>query len=209
MDWHVHIQRVLLHIVKITTPDTTGTGFLLNRLERGASIMTAAHVVRNAQAWKQTIRVHHRDFPSGEVVLPDEGRALALHGERDSACLTFGLPPSVGGTKEYPFPEEAIEIVPEGDSVKMGVEVGWLGYPDIVPGASFFSGHVSAVTRSKYFVDGIAVPGVSGGPAFYYDEFDQKLRILGSVTSYHRAGEVLPGLMVAENIGWASSLQRK
>ena len=206
MDWHVHVQVMLPHVVRITTPDANGTGFLLRRDTHVASIMTAAHVVRNAVAWHQTVTVHHQAFPGGSVsFLADT--SIALHPSRDSASLCFPLPMEWNGDL---FPETPIELVQIGEGVRPGVEVGWLGYPGIVPGICFFSGCISAVQAGdRYFVDGIAVPGVSGGPAFYYDRAHETLRILGSISAYQRAGSDFPGLMVADDVSWAAALQQQ
>jgi hypothetical protein len=80
----------------------------------------------------------------------------------------------------------------------------------LVPGTlCFFCGHISsAYAQSRYFIDGVAIGGVSGGPAFYHSEDDDGIRIVGSITAYTPAksgGESLPGLMVADEVGWAAT----
>ena len=80
--------------------------------------------------------------------------------------------------------------------------MGWLGYPAI-PRASlcFFSGRISAWVEAEnaYLVDGVAINGVSGGPAFIITG----AMLVGVVSAYipNRAtGEPLPGLAVVRNV---------
>ncbi len=115
------------------------------------------------------------------------------------------LPDVVGNS----FPNKPIETVPSGRTVKPGVQVGWVGFPYMVNTnrPCFFSGYVSAYVNGRYFIDGVAIPGVSGGPAFLNSHNDDPpdINILGSITAYTpaRAGhEVIPGLMVADNCAY-------
>jgi hypothetical protein len=92
-------------------------------------------------------------------------------------------------------------------AVRVGVEIGWLGFPAI-PEASlcFFTGIVSALVESQnaYLVDGVAINGVSGGPAFHlFDSETDPVYVMGVVSAYvpNRAtGEVLPGLSVVRHV---------
>lgn len=169
-------------------------------------IVTAAHVVRDAHVWGQIITIHNVAGSASVTLLPNE-RGLDLHPSLDSAFVTGGLQAFVGNA----LPTEPIEIVPPQRIVKPGVEVGWLGFPYLVsPELCFFSGHISAVVDGRYFIDGVAIEGVSGGPAFLYRNVDPTgLYILGSISAYrpNRAtGETLPGLLVADNSSWAHRL---
>lgn len=205
MHWHQVLEIVEPHIVRITTPNGSGTGFLVHRDTRHGEfgIATAGHVVRDAFAWKQNITIHHPSFKRGAVTLGHSTRTKALlHPELDSAYVAGPLPELRNST----FPEEPMEHVPLRNSVKSGVEVGWLGYPYLVPTQApcFFSGHVSTFKDGRYFIDGVAIPGVSGGPAFYWNGNAKppRVQVLGSISAYSTArsgGEVSPGLMVADN----------
>ena len=64
----------------------------------------------------------------------------------------------------------------------------------------FFSGRVSAylAEENAYLVDGVAINGVSGGPAFH-----ETGKIIGLVTAYivNRAtGEALPGVSLIRSV---------
>ena len=79
----------------------------------------------------------------------------------------------------------------------------------------FFSGRISAWLEQEqsYLVDGVAINGVSGGPAFQVDE-DGRPVLLGVVSAYlpnKSLGGTLPGLSVVQHIGhlekWVTSLR--
>ena len=213
MDWIAHVETVLPHVVRITTPEAAGTGFLVQRSEGRIGIGTAAHVVRDAVAWKQAIRIHHPAFENPLTWL-DGARTAILHPQLDSAYVAGPLPESFASAA---LPAEAINHVPTSTTVKPGVEVGWMGYPSVAPSAkpSFFCGHVSQYDESnrRYFIDGVAIPGVSGGPAFLYHPGAgyERIYILGSITAYasdSSGGTSTPGLMVADECGhWQETLE--
>jgi hypothetical protein len=78
-----------------------------------------------------------------------------------------------------------------------GAEIAWMGYPGLTePELCFFHGHISGYSGDPplYYVDGHAINGVSGGPAF-----DNRAHFIGLVSSYlpNRVDEntVLPGLL--------------
>jgi hypothetical protein len=95
--------------------------------------------------------------------------------------------------------------------IKVGVEIGWLGFPAIPrSGLSFFSGRVSSynVDDSTYFVDGVAINGVSGGPPFQR-KTDAPPVLIGVVSAYipNRAtGTVLPGVAVVQDVSYLHEL---
>jgi len=89
--------------------------------------------------------------------------------------------------------------------LKVGNEVGWLGYPAIAGSSQlcFFGGKISAFMgdQQAYLVDGVAINGVSGGPAFYNG--GEKVVLMGVLSAYipnRSTGEALPGLAVARDV---------
>ena len=122
---------------------------------------TAGHVVRNAHAWGQRITLYNDAFQKPLVLHADDRRFLHLHESMDSALVGGRIPKGIGEA----FPKEPIKLLPAAKFVKPGVEVGWLGYPAFVPSNSpcFFSGHISEYINRRYFIDGVAIGGVSGG----------------------------------------------
>ena len=203
-EWHSLIPHVSPHVVRIETPSGGGTGFLIDRTDNGLfGVATAAHVVRDASMWDLKIIVRHEGVDEPCMLVPSPSRVILLDPVLDSAYVSGPLPRSWNEV----LPETPIRHAPPPTErqIKLGVEVGWLGYPDIVPGKMcFFSGRISQVAERRYFIDGVAVPGVSGGPAFLYTAAVEPpgLRFLGSVSAYHAArlgGEAIPGLMVADD----------
>lgn len=63
---------------------------------------------------------------------------------------------------------------------------------------------MSDLSNHRYYVDGVAIPGVSGGPAFCPNK-DGSIIVVGSISAYRHGGDSLPGLLVADDIS-ASSL---
>lgn len=105
----------------------------------------------------------------------------------------------------------------ERDQVKVGTEVGWFGFPkldEVNAGLCFFCGRISNADTHKrmYLIDGISVPGCSGGPVFM-PLADGTIRILGVLTDYFphtdkdRGGAHLPGLVAAADVSRYKQLE--
>lgn len=198
VEWNVAVEEVEKHIVSITTPRGRGTGFLVSTSSDGSicAIATAAHVVADAHYWEQPIRITHQ-MSGKTVLLRTADRAIFLKEDKDTAAVIF--------TKgEIPLPPQPLDLAPEGKFLRVGSEIGWLGFPAVAPAdLCFFSGRVSAVRNSgnEYLVDGVAINGVSGGPAFWNG--GNRITLMGVMSAYiaNRAtGETLPGLTVIQNV---------
>lgn len=192
------VAVVTPYVVRLSTPGGTGTGFLVSRSMDGSfsGIATAAHVVDHAHYWEEPIRIEHA--LSGEsVLLRPDSRAVFVEEERDTAALLFD-------PAALPFPEGELPLIPEGLHLVAASAVGWLGFPAIAATTlCFFNGMVSAhlPADGAYLVDGVAINGVSGGPAFSL--VDSELIVVGVVSAYmpNRAtGETLPGLAVVRDV---------
>jgi len=197
--WHEAVDLITPYIVKISSPIGSGTGFLFaysgNRATCG--IATAGHVVNHPHQWHQPIRMRH--FLSGEeVFLKEEDRAIVLDAELDTAAIVLPKP-------AMPLPEDLIALAPEGMYLKQGVELGWVGFPVVSPqNLCFFSGRISAYLNEDevYLVDGVAINGVSGGPAFTLNA-SGGITLAGVISAYvpNRAtGEPLPGVCMVTDV---------
>jgi hypothetical protein len=198
MDWHEGIELLNPHVFRISTPQGSGTGWLVSISKTGplCGLATAAHVIDHAHFWEQPIRIHH--MSSGvSLLLRAPDRAIHLDERRDTAGIVFER-------DTLQLPENTLPLISEGKHLKAGVEIGWLGFPVVArEEMCFFSGRISAYLDSSetYLVDGVAINGVSGGPAFRmaYDG----AQLIGVVSAYipNRAtGEVLPGVAVVRDV---------
>ncbi len=198
MEWHEAIEAVHPHVFRVTTPQGSGTGFLLraSRDKQLIAVVTAAHVVDHAHFWEQPLRLEH--FATGTShLLRHELRAIQLNYETDSAAILYEGDPSE-------LPETPLALIEENFHIKQGVEIGWLGFPAVRRlDLCFFKGTVSAYVEEEhsYLIDGVAINGVSGGPVFRLGYPSAEL--VGLVSAYvpNRAtGETLPGLAIARDV---------
>jgi hypothetical protein len=209
-NWSAAVELIRPHIVRISTPQGSGTGFLISNGHNNAvcGFATAAHVVDHAHYWEEPIRIDHVMSGKSTVIHRHE-RAVLMDSDRDTAAIVFDR-------GDLCVPADPLPLAPKGMFLKVGNKIGWLGFPAI-PAASlcFFSGDVSAwlEAQSAYLVDGVAINGVSGGPAFHvYDAEPPTVAIIGVVSAYvpNRAtGDVLPGLSVVSDVAQFHELAPK
>ncbi|MDE0005793.1 MAG: serine protease [Rhodospirillaceae bacterium] len=173
-NWDDVVTRIAPQVVKIETHDGWGTGFIVYGADNWVrTIATAYHVIENAYGKPFSIVSGDRKFSFGRPGRKDV--LTARIGELDAVTLVLirrGLPmPIVPLLERHETP------------LAVGMEIGWLGFPRIAEGLCFFSGRVSAIVDDIHFlVDGTAIHGVSGGPAFCITEHGP--RIVGSITAY-------------------------
>jgi len=196
--WFEVVDIIRPHVVRISTPRGSGTGFLVSHAKTNpiCAVATAAHVIDHAHYWEEPIRVDH--VSSGKsLLIRHTDRAIFLDSRRDTAAILF-----LG--QDLPFPADTLPLAPEGKYLRVGNEIGWLGFPAIsASNLCFFGGKVSACLTQEeaYLVDGVAINGVSGGPAFHQTR--ATVIIMGVVSAYvpNRAtGEALPGLGIVRNV---------
>jgi hypothetical protein len=164
--WHAVYKDVEPCIVSISTQDGMGTGFLFayNADRSIVAFATAAHVIEHAHDWKQPIKLRH--YTSGhEIFIAADQRVVFIDRRRDSASLLI----RTGDAKEAKLPEAALPLLKADVVKRIGVDVGWAGFPLIAyPNLCFFTGCVSSILSGddSYLIDGVAIHGVSGGPLF-------------------------------------------
>lgn len=199
MNWDQIVQKVTPHIVKIETQSGHGSGFLFlyNDNKSWCGIATAAHVLYQADKWKQPIQIFHSES-NQTLFLRENERVITIDWETDSAVLLFNK-------GDFPLPQDLIPLLPTSNPLSIGLEVGWLGFPAIESFTlCFFSGIISARQdfRKAYLIDGVAINGVSGGPVLY-STGTEGIQFIGTVSAYkaNRAtGEALPGLLIAQDV---------
>lgn len=198
MEWHKAIEIIEPYIVSVSTPNGSGTGWLvsISTSTPVCAIATAAHVIDYAHYWELPIRITHPT--SGKsLLLRAQDRAIHIESALDTAAIIFNH-------AEISFPTSTLPLMEKGYYLKPGVEIGWLGFPAIYKaGLSFFSGRISSYLEEekRYYVDAVAINGVSGGPAFRLHV--EKPELAGVVSAYiaNRAtGETLPGVAVVQDV---------
>ena len=200
MNWNEIVERITPYMVKIETPDGYGTGFLClyNDNRNLCGIATAYHVVRDAEYWRQPIRITHH-YSTASLFLTESERIIYYDARNDSAVILIQR-------GELEFPETVIPLLPTNTVLDVGSDVGWLGFPAIASETlCFFSGNISAWWESThtYLIDGVAISGVSGGPVLCMTQ--AQLQIVGTMSAY-RAGGVggapTPGLAFAQDVSY-------
>lgn len=131
-------------------------------------------------------------------MLKESERVVMIDQSTDSAVILFQK-------NQFPLPVSVFSLFSLNNSIPVGAEVGWLGYPSIEPyELCFFCGNVSAhkPARRAYLIDGVAINGVSGGPVIYAHP-TLGAQIIGTVSAYYAnrsGGEALPGLLLAQDV---------
>ncbi len=201
MNWDEIVNKATPYVVRIETPGGSGSGFLCAYNDRRSfcAIATALHVVADADDWQQPIRIHNHNS-TAERFLKESERVIFRDRQNNDSAVIFFAP------EKLDLPETLIELFPLGTPLSIGAEIGWLGFPGIVTPNTpcFFSGNISAVRegRNAYWVDGVAINGVSGGPVLHSSQADG-VRIVGVVSAYRAnrlTGDVLPGLLIAQDV---------
>ena len=200
LPWHMVVEAVAPHIVRVSTPRGSGTGFLLGRSPSGkfTGIATAAHVIADSHYWREPIRIEH--YSSKEVLyLEHKDRGIIVEANTDSAAIVFDTP-------KLALPEQPLNLIAQGRVMKVGAEVGWMGFPANAQGnLCFFGGRISCSMEewNAYLLDGVVINGVSGGPVIFPGGGDGVFKIVGAVSAYRpnwATGSALPGLGVATSL---------
>jgi hypothetical protein len=209
MTWTDAYKAVQPYIVKIETPAGSGTGFFFayNEDKLLVSIATALHVVQEAEEWRLPLKIRQVDTGK-ELFVAHPDRAILPDYERDTAVILLGTNMVIDGG--LTVPDTMLPLFPSNKYKAIGTELGWVGYPAIAPlTLCLFRGGVSAFNRKNdsYYLDGVAINGVSGGPVFEYTKTNaegvvQPPKIVGIVSAYHynrQSGGNLPGLLMVHD----------
>lgn len=196
--WYKALNDVRKVTFKIMTPQGSGTGFLVTfRSQQGiCGVATAYHVIEHAFTWEEPIKLIHAGTGAA-VLLRAPDRYILPNPTNDAAIIMF----MKGSLNIETTPPT---LAPEDKYLLPGNEIAWAGYPALAANEfSFFHGHVSCFLNniSAYLVDGVAINGVSGGPAFAAT--GETVHIIGIVSAYipnRVTGESLPGVCFVTGI---------
>ncbi len=211
MDWSQLIEKVAPQVVLIQgETGAQATGFLVGGTTTVKTVATARHVLKAIRG--KPAKVCH--YPSGRYIrIGKQGP-----GVRDVKIVTPSAPLDVAlflfSAPELPQP--TVPVLERLTDVRVGTEVGWLGYPGRLPETlCFFSGRISAVLPDSrsYLIDGTAMRGVSGGPVFCNTVAG--LRLVGSISAYAYTIEktgpttehALPGLAIANDVSFHNTVR--
>jgi hypothetical protein len=198
MPWDRVFERVEKNVFRLYAGQSAGTCFVVsvastpNKRSSFAILATAWHVVEGLIGTDQCITLVSAD-KTATLTEDAAGFGIARVGPEvfDTALLIAET------CTPLRAPEELLPLLPSDSMMARGAQIGSLGFPGICEHElCFFHGVVSGYLSSPptYLVDGVAVNGVSGGPAF-----DDRAHVIGLVSSYipNRIDEhtTLPGLM--------------
>lgn len=196
--WAGCLDLIKPYVYKIYTPNGSGTGFQLSyaRNKEFIGIATALHVIDHAHDWEEPIKLlHHKTGKTTIVREPD--RVIFTYPDKDLAFILLNI-------GDLPVNTTDLLMIEPNKRIKQGVHMGWCGFPAVAPGElCFFTGHMSSwlSNQQSYLVDGVAINGVSGGPAFTIG--NDGPNICGVVSAYvpNRAtGETLPGVCLIRDV---------
>lgn len=199
--WVKPIKEIRNYIFEISTPGGYGTGFQIyySKSKGFCAIATAYHVVQHAYEWGEPIKLTHK-LNGDSLLLKDGERTFFVYPDKDLALVLFDK-------KNLKIIETNPKLVPPKLHLNEGVEVGWCGFPSNVQRGSlcFFEGFVSSYIESQdlYLIDGVAINGVSGGPAFHIKSDSGETVIAGVINAYYpnlSNGSAMPGLCSAVSI---------
>jgi len=123
--WRKGVEIIQSHIVKIKTPRGFGTGFLCAyaKEKKFCAIATAAHVISESHIWEEPIRIHHY-ISEKERLLREPDRVVWLDYNLDTAVILFKR-------EELPLPQDTLSFISEKKYLKVGEQIGWVGFPAV------------------------------------------------------------------------------
>lgn len=197
LTWHDAATKVSKILFRVYTNDGMGTCFLLSIATPGEGVhygmfATAWHVLKDVQT-KESIKLVSADRKKKLDSINSTIDFERLGDEEYDTALI------IVKTNEPIIDENnLLPIPPKEHLLAQGAELAWMGFPGFVePEPCFFHGYISGYLDNPptYLVDGVAINGVSGGPAF-----DKHAQLAGLVSAYlpNQLDEdtILPGISI-------------
>lgn len=197
--WKEAVDKISPVVFRVYVDDWVGTAFIVARgrgkppFEHLAVFATARHVADPTKTGSvESLTLVSSDlarrYPSKEN--PMEMHSLGAEGHDTAVIL-------MRSREEIISRDGLMPMLPWNSLLRRGSEIAWLGFPGIFePELCFFHGFISGFRADppEYLVDGSAMPGVSGGPAF-----DNRAHLVGLVSAYipheQEDGAILPGVL--------------
>jgi len=198
LPWDKVVDRVTPIVFRVYAGRSAGTAFVVSLgTERDTSLncailATADHVLAASVDTADKVRLVSSDRSKVFDADVDEVRIQPLGPKIHDTMLILLK------SKNHILDQSQLLPMLQWDMMMpKGASIGWMGFPGITePELCFFQGHVSGHLGEPptYLIDGVAINGVSGGPAF-----DNRAHLVGLVSAYipNRVNEhtTLPGLM--------------
>lgn len=195
--WQELIPAIEPLVYQVRAGTALGTAFVISVTGpadggRHCMLVTAWHVVKDVVQTDESLDLVRFD---GTVLSTLTTGSVAIYPVGPPECDTALI---LVPTREPLVSPDTLLPLPLETMLPRGTELGWLGFPGLVyPELCFFRGVVSGYQEKPpiYLVDGVAINGVSGGPAF-----DRTGLLVGFISAYvpnqvdH--GTTLPGLMI-------------
>ena len=203
-EWYQAVKLMQQNLVRIEAGNSVGSGVRFAvpdkyEAQYNHCILTAHHVIKDILKDKLPLSIIPESDRKKKWTIEDW--SIVHNQEHDHALVMFGCADCMPPFRPYKILEPKSHYVP-------GVEIGWLGYPNIsgLNGVACFShGYISAYLKKEeaYLVDGVSIHGMSGGPAFVCEN-DGTIVLAGVVTNYlanrRPDGKVLPGMAMFRTI---------
>jgi S1-C subfamily serine protease len=173
------VDRALLNVVQIETPNATGTGFFVSP---GGWIVSNYHVVKGFS--QVTVKVKRPGKPSAPQSLMAEVVAHGKEEDDDVAILR------ISGSAFFDDLPQGLPLE-RAPSFRVGQRVRVMGNPLGLQDV-YTEGVISKVDRGKAMMDVRIGPGSSGGPVC-----DDRGVVLGITTAYATAASTSFGLGIA------------
>lgn len=194
--WDETLSKIEPLVVRVLAGNSQGTAFAIgvSTNDGGCHTMfaTARHVVHDVLGNNESLDMVAADGSLISTLTSGPVRVY-LVGPPECDTALIAVP-----TKKPLVGQGALHPMPLQTMLRRGVQLGWLGYPGLVaPELCFFHGVVAGHMENPpiYLVDGVAINGVSGGPAF-----DRAGLLVGLISAYVpnqvEHGLTLPGLMI-------------
>jgi hypothetical protein len=198
LPWDKVVDRAERIVFRIHAGQSSGTCFVVSLGKQQESevyhymLATAWHVVKDIAGSN-----HELQFVAANGKTVYEAKAghygiFRLGSEHFDTAVIW-----INSKIRFVAQEDLLPLLDYDLQMPRGVELGWVGFPGIVSSEfCFFKGSVSGYLHDPptYLIDGVAVNGVSGGPAL-----DNRAHIIGLVSSYipNQVDEytTLPGLL--------------
>ena len=194
--WQDVIPRLEPLVFRVHAGNSVGTAFVIgvSTADGGRQTMlaTALHVVQDVLGNDLPLDLVRRD---GVLISTLTAGSVHVYPVGPPECDTALIQVP---TRDPLVSQDALLPMPFETMLPRGADLGWLGFPGLAfPELCFFRGVVSGYQERPpiYLVDGVAINGVSGGPAF-----DPTGLVVGLISAYVpnqiALGTTLPGLMI-------------